>query len=53
MPPPPYGGASGIGIRSRLAARQRLTQEGLIGGGGKGALTLTHITGTHAQPQPL
>ncbi|KAF0675270.1 thiosulfohydrolase SoxB [Profundibacterium mesophilum] len=46
-------GTSGFGNWSRLAARQRLGQEDLIGTGGPGNVTLIHITDIHAQTQPI
>lgn len=46
-------GLSGTGNWARLAAQQSLTQEGLIGSGGPGNVTLIHITDTHGSLMPL
>lgn len=46
-------GASGFGEWGRLAAQQRLSQDGLIGEAGSGNVTLIHITDIHAQTQPI
>lgn len=46
-------GASGTGNWSRLAARQRMTQDELLGFETTGNVTLIHITDIHAQLTPV
>ena len=46
-------GASGFGNWGRLAAQQRLTQDGLLNFDTFGNVTLIHVTDIHAQMKPI